>query len=246
MSCQPRSRLSVDSALALLTRVLVRSRCLVCGAPGMNPHRDLCAGCAGELPRLRHCCRRCAQPLAVSASRCGGCLRRTPRFDFAFSPFHYQAPIDALVRGLKYADCSANGRLLAQLFADEFMSAGGRRPDCIIPVPLSSERFRHRGFNQAIELGRVISKALSLPLLTNVVARLRDTPEQAGLALKARRRNVRGAFELTGRLPYSHVAVLDDVMTSGSTLNEVARVLRKGGARVVDVWAVARAGEVRD
>lgn len=193
-----------------------------------------------------HCCARCAQPLSRPAAACGICLRRPPRFHSAFSPFHYRLPIDELVRGLKYGDRSANGRLLGHLFAREFLRGGVAKPECIIPVPLSAQRFRERGFNQAIEVGRVISRRLDVPLSTRVVARVRHTQEQAGLELKARRRNVRGAFTLAGRLPHKHVAILDDVMTSGSTLNEIARVLRRGGARTIQVWAVARAGEVRN
>jgi ComF family protein len=109
-------------------------------------------------------------------------------------------------------------------------------------VPLSASRFRRRGYNQAIELARHLRKHLGVAMCTDLVTRIRDTPEQAGLNRKQRRRNLRGAFAVSRRIPGAHVAIVDDVVTTGSTANELAKVLKRAGATRVDVWAVARAG----
>jgi ComF family protein len=112
-----------------------------------------------------------------------------------------------------------------------------------VPVPLADQRFRERGFNQAIEIGRELELQLSIPLRCDVVARIRDTREQAGLDRKGRRKNVRNAFKVLRPMDAQRIAILDDVVTTGSTVNELARVLRKAGAEHIEVWAVARAGK---
>jgi ComF family protein len=115
-------------------------------------------------------------------------------------------------------------------------------PELLVPVPLAPRRFRERGYNQAIELGRYVEKRLRIALRADLVMRVRETREQAALDKRERRKTIRGAFEVVRALPATHIAIVDDVMTTGSTVNELARVLKKAGARRVEVWAVARAG----
>jgi ComF family protein len=156
----------------------------------------------------------------------------------------YDYPLDHLIRGLKYRGNVAYGRLLGHLFARELQA---RRtdplPQLLIPVPLAYRRFRHRGYNQAIELGRSIERQLSIRLCTDVIERSRETAEQAGLTRPARRRNIKGAFALLRPIEAEHIAIIDDVITTGSTVNEISRVLKRAGVRRIEVWAIARAAQ---
>lgn len=166
-----------------------------------------------------------------------------PRFDACFAPYRYAYPLDFLIRALKYGGGIAHGRVLAELFASRLREAEcDELPAALLPVPLGTARFIERGYNQAIELATHISRQLAIPLRTDLLIRTRETREQAGLDRKARRKNLRAAFALRQPLPVKHVAIVDDVVTTGSTANEIARVLKRAGASRVEVWAIARAG----
>ena len=219
--------------------------CVLCADPGQSMRLDLCAGCAGDLPLNECACPQCGEPLPASAAakRCGECLRRPPRFQVAHCAYRYDFPVDHLVRGLKYSGRMPYARVLGDLLAQQLRRRTTTAPQCIVPVPLAEQRFRERGFNQAIEIGRELESKLAIPLRCDVVARIRDTREQAGLDRKGRRKNVRNAFKVLRPLDLQRIAILDDVVTTGSTVNELARVLRKAGAEHIEVWAVARAGK---
>ncbi|MEJ2059861.1 MAG: ComF family protein [Gammaproteobacteria bacterium] len=224
-----------------LLDVLYPPRCLVCGQGGV-PGRDLCLACAAELPWQGHACTHCALPLpAGSSERCGRCQRRRPAFDSARAVFEYRPPLDSLLPRLKYGARLSHGRLLGQLMAERLAPGLEMRPDCVLPVPLHRRRLTERGFNQALELARPVARALGVPLAMDGVRRVRSTPPQVGLAAKARRANLRGAFELRSGFRPAHVLIVDDVMTTGATVDELARVLKRAGVRRVDVWACARA-----
>ena len=208
--------------------------------------RDLCAACEGDLPASDAACSVCAEPLAAAGTdlRCGACLRRAPRFDAACCAFRYAYPVDHLIRALKYQGAIAQSRVLGNLLAAHISQVHrGPLPELLIPVPLAQGRFQSRGYNQAIELGKHLEKWLHISLRADLVVRTRETAEQAGLGQKERRRNIRGAFACSGRLPARHLAIVDDVITTGSTVNELARLLKREGAKRVEVWAVARAGK---
>jgi ComF family protein len=201
------------------------------------------------LPINDRCCVVCAEPLqlqTVSGLTCGLCLRRRPRFDACVAPFRYAYPLDHMIRRLKYGGYVTHGRVLGELFS-EFIAntASESRPQMLLPVPLGPDRFRKRGYNQAIVLAEHIHRRLEVPLRADVLVRTRETAEQAGLDQRARSRNIRGAFAVTCRLSSTHVAIVDDVVTTGSTVNEIARTLKQAGVKRVDVWAVARAGRLR-
>jgi ComF family protein len=214
-------------------------RCQLCGAPGMAG-MDLCADCAAELPRNRSCCARCALPLALPTALCGQCQRKAPPWDAAWAPFRYGWPLDRLESRFKFGRDLAAGRSLVRLWQDEPRPA--QLPALILPVPLHRARLRRRGYNQALELARPLGRALDVPVRHDLLLRPRATVAQSELDAPARRRNVRGAFVLRpdASLP-EHVAILDDVMTTGTTLAECARVLRRAGVRRIDAWALARA-----
>jgi ComF family protein len=179
-----------------------------------------------------------ADPQAV----CGSCLRRAPRFDAAFCGWRYAYPVDHMVRAVKYHGAVAPARVLGELLAVSLRARPVTSwPEVLLPVPLAPRRFRQRGYNQAIELARWLERRLAIPLHTDVLVRVRETREQAGLPRSERRKNLRGAFAMHGPPPARHVALVDDVITTGSTVNELARILKAAGVRRVEVWAVARA-----
>jgi len=214
--------------------------CVLCGAPG-DDGLDLCAGCRGDLPMIGACCPRCALPLpAPAAGPCGACQRHPPPFAVCRAAFRYEDPLPALIGGLKFRDRFNLIRLLATLLAETLAGLDDPRPDALVPVPLHPRRLRERGYNQSLELARVIGRRLDLPVDARCCNRVRATPPQAALDQKSRRRNIRGAFAAGGDLGGRHVAVIDDVVTTGSTVGELARTLRRAGCRRVDVWTLAR------
>lgn len=212
---------------------LLPQRCLLCGESGDAP---LCPTCRQSLPIARGlACPVCGEA-AQTAEGCSRCRRRPPRFDATFAPCLYAFPVDKLVHTLKYGHCLAVADVLADLMLT------GTRPDgdLIIPVPLAAVRLRQRGFNQALEISRHLARVLEMPLLANACTKPRETVAQASLPWHTRRRNVQRAFDCTVDLSGRRVIVVDDVMTTGATLDELARVLKERGAVRVINWVAAR------
>lgn len=214
-------------------------RCALCGDRA-TLELALCAGCLADLPIMGPACPRCGEP-SPAARVCGDCQRRAPPFDYLRAPFRYQLPIDWLVTGLKFQRRMPHARILAEALRRAWPVTDDL-PALALPVPLHAMRLRERGFNQAIELFHPLLDELGVPLARELLVRRRATPAQAGLSARARRRNLRGAFVV--RSPEAvagrHVVILDDVVTTGSTVAELARVLRRAGAVRIGVWAVAR------
>lgn len=223
---------------------LLPGRCALCGCASQSA--PLCAGCRGDLRPNRPSCARCAEPLPQPAPACGRCLRRPPPFDRSYAAFRYAWPLDGLLARFKFSGSLAAGRALGRLFAEQAGSDGADRQGLLVPVPLHRRRLRQRGFDQALELAREISRELRMPIASGLLRRARSTHAQTELDAPGRRRNVRGAFEivpralarLEGRPP---LVLIDDVMTTGSTAAECAKVLRRHGFGEITVWAVARA-----
>ncbi len=217
--------------------------CLVCGqgceeADG-TPGDDLCAACRQALPWNRSACLRCSLPLPVPAAACGHCQRRPPPLTVAHAAFRYEAPLDRLLPRLKFHDDLAAGRLLGGLMAEAFDDI--ERPDALIPLPLHRKRLRSRGFDQTLELAKPLARALGIPLLDDVLVRVRETAPQSRLDAPARRRNLRRAFAVRpGATLPAHVALVDDVMTTGATLHAAADALLRAGVARVDAWVCAR------
>lgn len=194
----------------------------------------LCAACDGDLPRLAPPrCPRCALD-SPRGEVCGRCLRDSPHYDATFAALAYDFPADALVQALKF-----RGELaLAGLLGEVLLKSIPENPiDCIIPVPLSAARLRERGYNPAAEIAKRLGRGR---VDLTACVRSRDTPAQMDLPFAERRRNVRGAFACTRPLDGASVAVVDDVMTTGATLDEIAGALKKAGAGRVENWVVAR------
>jgi ComF family protein len=223
-----------------LLRLVLPFRCLLCDADATG--RDLCAGCAADCALNRPCCPRCALPLESPAPLCGECLSREPPFAASWAPFRYTHPLDLLEARFKFRGDLAAGRVLAELMIERAYADRPSRPEVIVAVPLHVSRLRERGYNQAFELARPLARSLGIRLDRDLLVRTRATPAQTGLDAAARRRNLRGAFAISTRaaLP-AHVVLFDDVMTTGATLRECARVLRRAGVARVDAWVLARA-----
>jgi ComF family protein len=170
---------------------------------------------------------------------CGACLKRPPAFDRTHAALVYAFPLDRMIPRLKYHGRLAVAPVLAECLARAVEHAG--RPDRLVAMPLHPTRIRERGFNHASEIARELGKRLGLPLDTSRCSRVRDTPPQMGLKHDERRRNVRGAFAWAGDVRGQRIAIVDDVMTTGTSLDELAQTLKKAGAREVEAWVVARA-----
>jgi len=240
--CQPSFRKWVDRSRRRLARALWPTSCILCGGAG-GEDIDLCGDCAADLSRNEPACGVCAEPLSGANSEprvCGTCRRDPPPFASSYVPFRYAYPLDHLVQGLKFRNELACGRVLGQLFAGGLLARGTPLPAAIIPVPLALRRYRQRGYNQASELALSIRRVTGVAVRSDIAIRQRETAEQAGLDRKARLRNVTGAFGAVAPLPARHVAILDDVVTTGSTVRELAEVLRRAGAEQIEVWAIAR------
>ncbi len=210
--------------------------CLVCGARAAES--NLCDGCRSELPYLPHeQCPRCGAQ-SLGSDMCGACLAHPPAFDAVVVPCAYAFPLDRLIQRFKYTGSLAVAPLLAQLLGERIDR--GARPDVIIPMPLSSERLRERGFNQSVELARLLAKHSGVPLALDACIRVRHGVAQSALPWSERKANIRGAFVCTSDLDGCTVAVVDDVLTSGATLSEIARVLKQRGASSVIGWVAAR------
>lgn len=227
---------AILNGCAYFNRLVLPHDCLLCGAPsGGDP---LCPACRADLPWHRTPqCPRCALPTPAGET-CGHCLRHPPAFDRTLAAFAYEFPLDALIQALKYGHQLA---ILAPLAAALSQRAQDRpRPDFLIAMPLHPLRLRERGFNQALELAKIVARKLDIPLLPHGAERIRATAPQVGLPWKERTGNLRGAFACSLDLHGKHVAILDDVMTTGTSLHELALTLRRQGAREISAWVVAR------
>ncbi|SEO36021.1 ComF family protein [Nitrosovibrio sp. Nv6] len=218
-----------------IKQVLFSKNCLLCGAAADG---NFCSPCEDSLPHLPpHYCPVCALPTAESRV-CGACLANPPAFDLGLAAVNYAFPVDALLHSLKYQKNLAMAPVLADLLVRRIDA--GALPDFIVPMPLHPARLRERGFNQALEIARRVSKRFGIPLLPAICRRVKDTPSQTGLPWKERGKNIRDAFACETDLSGKRIAMLDDVMTTGSTLNELAKILRKCGAAHISGWVVAR------
>lgn len=213
---------------------LLPHECLLCGA--LASSEAVCAECRDELPRLAaERCPICALP-SVENQTCGSCLSAPPQFDATLALYAYEFPVDRMIQALKY-----QARLpLARYFGEQLAVFPAPAADCLIPMPLHPRRLRERGFNQAVEIARPLARRWRMAIDLRSARRAADTAPQADLALAARRRNVRGAFACDVDLEGRRVVLVDDVMTSGATLDELARVLKARGAAWVTNCVVAR------
>ena len=234
-----------------LLSALFPSRCILClqtmQESAIHQRVEICLSCYQALPHNDNFCTRCALPLADDIENkvlCGRCIKRLPQFDYSLSLFRYEGEIIKLIHQLKFGEkisyARSIGEMLLFLFEDVSLPEQSK-PDCIIPVPLHKKRLRQRGYNQSTEIARVISRKTGIPIAHDVVKRERNTTMQTGLKAKERHKNIRGAFNIIERKNYKHVLIIDDVVTTGSTVNELAKELKKNGVDKIGVLSIARA-----
>ncbi|WP_323893328.1 ComF family protein [Aeromonas veronii] len=214
--------------------------CLLCHQPCDNEPL-LCSWCRQALHQSQPRCRLCAAPLTdyieESIPVCGRCQRRPPPWERLQVIGDYQTPYPMLIPRLKYSDQILLAPLLARLLADHL--DGCEPPEAIIPVPLHWWRQWRRGFNQAEEIAQALGEFTDIPCDNTLLQRIKATPQQTTLSAGQRRRNLRGAFHIAPH-HYRHIALLDDVVTTGATAGQLTRLLHESGVTKVEVWAICR------
>ena len=217
-------------------------RCILCQQTVKHSF-EVCPDCYRALPHNEICCVSCALPLAEDINNevlCGSCIQKAPAFDYAHSLFRYEGDVIRLVHQLKFGEKIGFSRTIGEMLLMQLLKTN-EKPECILPVSLHKSRLRQRGFNQSIEISRVLAKNLVIPIEHTAVVRHRSTAAQSGLNAKQRQKNIKGAFSVVAKLNYKHVLIVDDVMTTGATVNELARVLKKNNVERVGVLSIARA-----
>jgi len=225
-------------AKQLLDQLLPR-HCVLCGL--FSGIENLCPPCAAELPHNPSACALCGLPLPAQPGKiCGACLKKPPPWDGTVAGLKYEFPVDQLVCRFKFNRNLACGQALGRVLLEAIRNSSGPLPQAIVPVPLHRSRLFTRTFNQAHMLAQQLSRPLEIPVQHALLERTRRTRGQSGLDFSQRRKNVRGAF-VCRRHSLKHVAIVDDVMTTGRTLEECTRSLKRSGARSVTAWVAARA-----
>jgi len=211
------------------------SPCLLCGSSSQQ--LPVCNACIADLPILDQVCPRCAMPLATN-NICGSCLHHPPEQDHSVSLFRYHDPVDRLIADFKYHDKLYLTQLFGTLMSQQLKNRV--LPHCLIPIPLYPSRLRQRGYNQSLELAKILSTKLNISISNDYLVRTRDTAPQASLPYKQRKGNLYRAFGLKQNTVPAHIALIDDVLTTGHTANAAAKLLRQAGATTIEVWTIAR------
>lgn len=225
--------------LKIFTPGLIPTACLLCRAETDHPG-VLCRDCFLDLPVIRNGCVLCGAPV-FEDPLCGACIRRPPRLDRTIAACLYSYPVDALIQRFKYDQKLWAASPLVTCLLEKINSEAVCLPDVLLPVPLHRRRLYLRGYNQSREICRILSRHLSIPVDEEAVHRLRHTPEQSRLTAAQRRKNVRGAFRARPGVDYRSVAIVDDVVTTAATANEITKILKQAGVERVELWALARA-----
>ena len=222
--------------------MFLRYSCLLCGAV-VSEHDWLCGACNDDLPRPQHSCQYCGIGVAAKVIACGRCSVIGPAWvDRVVTAFEYAYPVDEIIKRFKYQQRLSLAMLLGAELAARAAQRRGELPEVLVPVPLHWRRVVERGYNQAHELGRAVGRQLGIPITARLAKRHRRTAAQVGQGARARRQNLKGAFRITGDVTKKRIAVVDDVYTTGATVQELARALKRAGAASVEAWVVAHAG----
>ena len=224
---------------------VLASNCVLCG-DFVKREISLCLACEESLPRIDHACKQCGISLEKNTTQndlCGQCIQISPEVDYTISLFHYENPVSYLIGQMKFQQQLSCAAILGSLLRAEIIKGNTSHtlPDALLPVPLHSNRLAKRGFNQSLEISRSIAKEKQLPLLLNTVSRVKNTAAQTHLNKQERLKNVKGCFNLTKAPSMEHIVIVDDVITTGATTNELARLLKSSGVKKVGVWSIARA-----
>lgn len=236
----------VKQKVKQLIALFLPARCLICG---LSSHEKLiCEHCQRALLETRICCQHCGLALDIPLPFCGDCLKKAHLFEQLHALGSYQPPYSQMVKKLKYTKQLLYGELLGELLTESILLNLSAQQisaiDYLLPVPLHTHKQRSRGFNQATIIAQVISKRLGIPLLSEGVERHINTTPQEGLTLDSRKKNLNGAFSIR---PYLHqeiagayIIIIDDVVTTGATVNSLGLALLKAGAQRIDIWCISR------
>lgn len=236
----------IDQSINPVIRYFSSGVCLLCQSATHRP-LDLCLECEDDMPTLINACVQCASPLPQSTKNkqyCGACLLSPLKPYRVFSPFIYKPPIDRLIAQLKFKHHLTVATVLGQLMVNKLQKiyqSEGNYPSLMIPIPLHAERLKERGFNQALELARVINRKIPIPLDYQNCIRIKKTLSQTGLSANERAKNIKNAFILKKPLNTAHICLIDDVLTTGHTAFSLSEILLKNGAKHIDIWSCARA-----
>ncbi|MCX7125210.1 MAG: ComF family protein [Gammaproteobacteria bacterium] len=216
-------------------------QCLLCDGLSIN-QKFICDDCFEILPKHKSACKQCGLPITESDNKipCGSCMANPPPFDNTFSLFQYAAPISSLITKLKFHGDLSIAKLFSHYWIN-FLSEKKTLPELIIPKPLHYKRLKERGFNQALEIAKPIGKHFQITIDTKSCIKLKNTAPQSSLSAAMRRQNLKNGFALSYSITAKHVAILDDVMTTGNTVSEMSQLLRISGVERVDIWCCARA-----
>jgi ComF family protein len=226
------------------------SLCVLCDTPTASAF-SLCHACILELPYNHYACPQCGVSIesasseteAIATSLCENCQIAPPLYNETLSPFIYTAAIRYLIIGLKFNKQLLYAHLLGTLLADAVQDHYSSQdlPEFLLPVPLHTHRVRRRGFNQSVEISRVVSQRLQIPMLSRHLIKIHATAPQAELSAQQRQENLRHSFQISTKIPNARIAIIDDVITTGSTMNEVAQIVQKSGMKSpIYAWSCAR------
>lgn len=233
---------------SLKRRFALQRNCVFCQQINhRTDDSDFCSSCYSQLKRNLLACQRCAIPLENTGQGqliCGTCQKQAPSFDRTLATFHYAYPLDKLITASKY---KRRTDLLKSLSKEMLVDLSTvyvdkeNRPDVIMPIPLHRNREFQRSYNQSEILAKHLARQFDVAIDTKSLQRIRSTPKQSKLDKKQRQKNLRNAFHFSSQNSYHHIALVDDVMTTGATLESAARTLKQSGIKRVDVWCIARA-----
>jgi len=218
---------------------LLINHCYGCKSALKDDTYPYCDECYAQLPFQYHNCSQCGQQLAESQDYCGTCLIQPPEFDTCFCPFEYQEPISSHICAFKYNQKPELARSLAQTLALEIQNNQLDLPELLIPVPMHTSKLRNRGYNQASLIAHHLGKLLNIKVATNIIKKHKPTTPQAELSLANRNNNLRGSFKAKQKVLHKHVAIIDDVFTTGATAKEIAKILKQNGVDYCQVWGIA-------
>lgn len=217
---------------------LFPKKCIVCKKTLQKAH-PCCDSCYEALPFQTHACHRCGQRLIANSDYCGRCINKPPFFDSCFCPFQYTGIIKNHIQSFKYYQKPELSHDLAHLLEFELQENTIQLPELIIPVPLHVRRLRYRGYNQSSLLANALSNTLDIPVAQNFIRKHKNTNSQVGLTSKKRQKNINHSFQIEKHYQAKSVAIIDDVVTSGATANEISKILKKNGVDYVQVWGIA-------
>lgn len=230
---------SLTGALSKGITWLVPHICISCQLNQASTNHPCCEQCYLELPFQPPSCHQCGQTFAARQETCGRCIASPPLYDRCFCPFEYEQPLNQQIRDFKYHQRPELAQSLGQLLVREIIATNQPLPELLIPVPLHLSRLRVRGYNQSLLLAKQIGKALGIAVESKAIIKSRKTAPQAELSMKLRANNLKGSFALKKAIRARSVAIIDDVVTTGSTTSEIAKILKRNGVDYVQVWGIA-------